>query len=525
MALNGTSANGTVISGSDVMELHLRISDSELLGELNMYSEGEERNEFAISAMKIGAIALRQAQGRIDADTVRHEGERFIKDMGHAIEKHQTEVTGQISNCLKDYFDPDSGRFNERVKRLVDGDDGEIARVIRGQIAGDGSELSQTLTAYVGADSPLMHMLDPNAKDGLINSLADSTDNTLTEQRELILREFSLDNGEGALSRTVSELAKKHGEVGAALENRIDEVVGEFSLDKEDSALSRLVEQVERAQRQISSEFSLDEEGSALARMQKKLLDVLDEQQQTNAQFQEEVKITLAEMNTRKEESMRGTQHGIDFEDQVFEVVSKLNLNTGDLVTHTGKETGRTPRSFKGDVVVQLGDEHAAAGARIVVEAKANASYTIEGALAELKDAKKNRDASLGLFVWAARTAPEGADVFNRYGNNIVIIWNEEDPSTDIVLKAGLSVAKALCARNRTHSSEVGGDIEAIENASRNIEDQVKSLNEIKTWANTIRNNSDKILRNADKTLDVLDEAIEVLNDKVGGLRRMEQVS
>ena len=148
MVVNGTSRNGTAVKDRDavVMELHLRISDSDLIAELSTYEDGEDRAEFAISALKIGTIALRQAQGRIDADTVRHEGERFISEMGYALETHQNEVTGQISTCLKEYFDPESGRFNERVKRLVDGDDGDIARLIRGQIAGDGSELAQTLT-------------------------------------------------------------------------------------------------------------------------------------------------------------------------------------------------------------------------------------------------------------------------------------------------------------------------------------------------------------------------------------------
>ena len=440
--------------------------------------------------------------------------------MGFALEKHQSEVTSQISNCLKDYFDPNSGRFNERVKRLIDGD-GELVQVIRGQFSGDGSELTRTLTAHVGKESPLMHMLDPKSSDGLISQINKSTEETLSSQKEHILSEFSLDNGEGALSRLASELTKKHGEVGKALEDSIGEVISEFSLDKDDSALSRLVGQVMNAQRQISSEFSLDEEGSALARMRKELLNVLVEQQVTNNRFQEEVKVALAEMKTQKEESQRSTRHGLDFEDEVFKFVSELNLNTDDLVIRAGNTAGNIPRSKKGDVVVELGQEHVAAGTRIVIEAKANASYTIDGALAELEEAKKNRNACTGLFVFSYRTAPAGLEAFSRYGDNIVVVWDAEDSSSNVVLKAGHSVAKALCVQNKSHSDDVGADIDAIESSARNIENQVKSLDEIRTWANTIKNNSDKILKNADRTLNVLEEAIEVLNEKVGGLRRM----
>ena len=100
-AANGMSPNGT---GS--VELNLLINDSDLCSELAAYPEGHEREEFAVSAMRIGVIALRQAQGRIDADRVRQEGERFVDNMRVALETYQKDVTGQIGLCLKTYFDP-----------------------------------------------------------------------------------------------------------------------------------------------------------------------------------------------------------------------------------------------------------------------------------------------------------------------------------------------------------------------------------------------------------------------------------
>ena len=79
---------------------------------LSGYEEGPERIELALSALRIGAIALRQAQGRIDAERTRHGDEIFISNMSNALENHQKEVTGQIAGYLKDYFDPENGRFN-----------------------------------------------------------------------------------------------------------------------------------------------------------------------------------------------------------------------------------------------------------------------------------------------------------------------------------------------------------------------------------------------------------------------------
>jgi hypothetical protein len=83
----------------------------------------------------------------------------------------------------------------------------------------------------------------------------------------------------------VSELRRRHGEIGQALRTQIDQVVAEFSLDRDDSALSRLIRRVEQAQKQISSEFSLDQENSALARMRRELLQVIEAQRQANDRF------------------------------------------------------------------------------------------------------------------------------------------------------------------------------------------------------------------------------------------------
>ena len=343
-----------LLNGSGYMELNLQVSDPELVEALSEREDESERHDFAVSALKIGAIALRQAQGRIDAERIRQEGDRFIENMKRDLEEHRLGVTRQISDSLKDYFDPDSGRFNERVKRLID-DGGEIERVIRRQIGGDGSELVNTLAAHGGPSSLLMRTIDPNAADGLIRQLDETTKSALIQQQKVILDEFSLDNGSGALSRMVSELKEKHGEVGESLENRIGEVMAEFSLDKEDSALSRMVSQVDTAQKRISREFSLDAEDSALARMRRELMETLENQQQTNERFQREVEGTLREMAAGKREAERSTRHGEKFEDDVFEFINTRSQRAGDVAIDTGNLVGLVPRSKVGDVVVELG--------------------------------------------------------------------------------------------------------------------------------------------------------------------------
>ena len=519
---NNRGAAVAYSNGTGSVELNLTISDPDLYSELSKRDE-PERSAFAVASMKIGVIAVRQAQGQVDATQIRDAGERVILDMSAALQEHQHSVIEQVGGCIKEYFDPSSGLFTQRVRGLLGQNEetGELERVIRGQIEGDGSLLAKTLTAHVGSESPLMRVLDPDSTGGLITKLNQSTEATLTEQREKILGEFSLDNGESALNRLVSELQKNHGDVGKALEERIDSVVGEFSLDKEDSALSRLMNRVEGAQRQISSQFSLDEEGSALARMRKELLEILEKEHRTNSEFQLEVMKALTEMTARKQEAQRGTQHGLDFEDAVFNFVNEKQPE-GDTATRTGNTTGRIRNNKKGDCVIKLGPERAAPGAQIVVEAKEDQSYTLQRALIEIEEARKNRDSSIGVFVFSKRTAPgDILEPLARYGDDVVVLWDAEDPATDVYLGAALSIAKALCARGVAGNGVLGIDIEALEKAIREIERQVNGLEEITRSAEAIDGHVGRILDRARIMRNGLDRQVSVLDEKVGGLKEL----
>ena len=328
-----------------------------------------------------------------------------------------------------------------------------------------------------------------------------------------------MDNKEGALSRLIDELKENHGEVSVALQERIDAVMAEFSLDKEDSALSRLVERVERAQGQISKEFSLDEEGSALARMRSELLAGIEKQRETNEKFQGDVIEKLADMTARKQESERSTRHGKEFEVAVFDYVSERSQSAGDIATHVGETTGIIRNNKKGDIEVKLGQEHVAAGAKIVVEAKQDASYTLQKALDELKGARENRGADVGIFVFSKRTVSEEISPFFRQGNDVVVVWDSEDPGSDAYLDAGLSVAKALSVRAKAHGEEVGPDLEAMEKAILEVERQARGLGEIDTWTNTIKSNSDKILDRVRIMRAGLQTQTGILQEKLAALR------
>ena len=101
----------------------------------------------------------------------------------------------------------------------------------------------------------------------------------------------------------------------------------------------------------------------------------------------------------------------------------------------------------------------------------------------------------------------------------MVVVWDPDDPATDIMLTAGLSVAKALCTRAKAQRESEAADFEAIERAIRNIEKKSEDLEQICTWAGTICSNGDKIAKKVASMKTDLAKQIETLDAKVGDLR------
>jgi hypothetical protein len=253
----GKKLFSSVIEPARSLSLDLVISDSDSISELLVRSEGRDRDDYAVAALRIGLLSLKHARGQVDADLVKHEGDKLLKELSGALENHRRQVDDNISTTLKEYFDPKSGRFQERVDRLIQ-KDGELEQLLRRQIGGDDSELAKTLTAHVGGDSSLMKILDPAESHGLVQALSTTVREIVEKESEGILTEFSLDNKQSALSRLVLEISEDSGRLKGDLARQVEKMVEEFSLDKEDSALSRLVKKVEEAQETISKEFSND---------------------------------------------------------------------------------------------------------------------------------------------------------------------------------------------------------------------------------------------------------------------------
>ncbi len=527
------------------LSLELVVRDSEVIAELWSNPAGELRDEFALKALRIGVLALRQARGQLDVDAVRREGDRLIEQMQHRLETHAKTVHDRTAHTLREYFDPQSGRFQERVERLIRRD-GELEQMLRRQLGAEESELTKTLGQHFGENSELLQWLNPDQTRGLLGALRGALEEQLGTQREAVLQQFSLDNKDGALARFIAELSERQGLLTESLQEQIETVVKEFSLDQENSALSRLVRNVDSAQRTITREFSLDEdasalsklkrmleatnstianhlsldeESSALARLKRELLGLLEGQRDQNQKFQEEVKVTLQSMIARKQEAAKSTRHGIAFEEAVIAFLQEEAQKLGDVVTPVGTKVGLIKNCKKGDLVLELGPDSSAPGAKIVLEAKQDASYQLANARAEIEEARKNRDAQLGVFVFSKQTVPTGLEPVFRLGSDVFVTWDAEDPLSDVYLRVAITLARALALRQQRQEAAQTADLLAIDQAVNNIEKAAGGLDELQTSAETVHKQTDKMLHRIGLMRKELDRQVEQLREKTAALK------
>ncbi|GBD36643.1 hypothetical protein HRbin36_01768 [bacterium HR36] len=509
-----------MVAPAETLPLILEVRDPEVIEELSKFPDERERNLYALAALRIGILALRQARGDLDKQTIRAEADRLLSTLRERLESHQQSLAQQIESALKQYFDPQSGQLHQRIQRLI-GQNGELEQFLRQYIGQQDSELCKTLAAHLGKDSPLMQYLSPEQRNGLLALVQELLETKLTEQREHVLRQFSLDNRDGALCRFLDELQKHQEQVAGDLQTKIAKVVDEFSLDRQDSALSRLVRNVEEAQKKIIEQFSLDKGDSALSRLRQELIDTLEKLRNAQQVFQEEVKKELAALQARRQEMQRSTQHGLQFEQALFEQLKQEPCLHGHLVEFVGNETGKTSRSKVGDIVIVLNNDHAAAGARIVIEAKEKRDYTQRKAIEELEQARQNREAQIGVFVFSGKYAPNNIRPLDRWDCDIITVWDAEDPSTDIYLRAAILLAQALCVRQAKQESAAAIEMRALGEAIEALQKSIQSLDKIEKSASTIRTQSEEILKEANKLRETIAKQLQTLQRCLEGWRSL----
>src|SRR5579859_1607011 len=130
------------------IRLELLITDPEVAHELGQRVEGREREEYARQALRLGVLALRQASGALDAQTMQREAERLLGSVRELLVDRTGQVTDGVTRLLSAYFDPKSGSLPQRLERLTKRD-GELETLLTKHLDGERSVMAQTLAQHV----------------------------------------------------------------------------------------------------------------------------------------------------------------------------------------------------------------------------------------------------------------------------------------------------------------------------------------------------------------------------------------
>ena len=188
----------------------------------------------------------------------------------------------------------------------------------------------------------------------------------------------------------------------------------------------------------------------------------------------------------RGAERARSAAKGVDFEDLLQAMLGDIARGAGDMLDRTGTETGAVMKSKKGDFVLTL-DARVARGCdlKLVIEAK-DRPLSLRAIREELREAKENRGAAVGLIVFTPTHAPAGVAPFAVLGDDVYCVVDPEAPEP-ATLEAAVKLARLLAiASLAEHDVEV--DAAAIGVALTAVREQLEMVRNLRSQLTSIQN-------------------------------------
>jgi hypothetical protein len=204
----------------------------------------------------------------------------------------------------------------------------------------------------------------------------------------------------------------------------------------------------------------------------------------------------------RGAERAKSAAKGADFEDVLETILGELTRGSGDLLDRTGSEAGDLLRSKKGDFVVTINPERTGgADLRVVVEAK-DRGMSGRSIREELREAKQNRCAAVGLVVFSPAHAPAGIAPFDVRAGDVYCVVDPAAPDT-ATLEAALRLARLLAlASLREIESEI--DAETIRAALAGVRSELEALKGIKATLTSIATSATGLQATLDRLRDAV---------------------
>ena len=283
-------------------------------------------------------------------------------------------------------------------------------------------------------------------------------------------------DGDGRLPRTLEKFLGDRG----ALRSMVDEL---FDEKKRDSAIGRIGSMLERY-------FDGDASKLALLLDPTRLHSPMHQfRQEIAAGFkglEERLVAIEAAAAARGAERARSAAKGIDFEDLLAALLGEIARGSGDLLDRTGFDAGAVLKSKKGDFVLTL-DPSVARGCdlRIVVEAK-DRPMSMRAMRDELREARENRGAAVGVAVFTPAHAPTGIAPFSIVAGDVYCVIDPEDPEA-ATLEAAIRLARLLAVATLAER-ELSVDAAAIGAALTAIREQLEVVRQLKSQLTSISN-------------------------------------
>ena len=314
---------------------------------------------------------------------------------------------------------------------------------------------------------------------------------------------------EVALRLGLQALRHARGEIDAlALQQTAERV-----LDQVEARFSR---HLSEHAAMLGQQFSLDTPDSLLQRVVQTSETIYMRLSETTGSQHSDLVGRLEAMATRRQIERRSTQGGIPFEDAVIALFSQIAQGAGDRCDGTGTEVGRLLNTKVGDAVIVLGSACAAAGERIVIEAKRSQSYNRAKALEECKVARDNRAAQVAIFVWD-RSSAKNQPPLARYANDIIVLWDEEDPTSDVYVQAAYWLARGLVVAKPQ-------DDVLIKTRQRQVEDAFDEILRFATMFEKIKKSGEAVLKNGQEIVALTTTMQGQLAAQVAVLRELTAV-
>ncbi|MBK8592629.1 MAG: hypothetical protein IPN77_26635 [Sandaracinaceae bacterium] len=472
------------------------------------------RDQLAHDAWAIGLRALSNAHQAAQESKLKDVGAALLGDIDKQLKVYVEQQQQTIAAVLTRFFDPKDGQVTQRLSAFVD-DQGVLAQQLQKFLGSQGSVLAETLAKQVGETSPLFKKLSPTDSTGLVKVLEGQLRMVMGEGHAELVRALDPLADDGAVARFLKSLREELKGADEDRQKQLSAALAALDANDERSLLSRLVRETERSRRAVLSAVNPEDPASPMAMLKASLsrllleqstsqLALVKRQEERQVQFEKEVREALVRIETKRTQELKTPRGGLVFEDAVIAFVRSATQGGPCVFDATGATSGMG-RSKKGDAVVRFTQESAFAGAGVVFEAKRDASYSVQKALDELDAARKNRDAGAGVFVMARSHANDLFPRFARYGNNVLVVWDDQDPSTDAYLHAAVLLGVGLVTRTKAVGDE--GDITALHGIEKRIEDELTRLERMEKHSENIRKNVDGIsdeIRKAQKKLDLL---------------------